>query len=84
MLRELSVLSGRRLRALHGVPILDRGGQPVGSISLLSASALLEASDWALLASFAGQAAQALERASAFEREHELASRLQQSLLPGT
>ena len=39
-------------------------------------------SEWELLGAFAAQAAQALERARAFEHEHELAMRLQQSLLP--
>src|SRR4029077_6563487 len=42
----------------------------------------LDASEWALLESFAELAAQALQRALLFEREHELADRLQRSLLP--
>jgi anti-sigma regulatory factor (Ser/Thr protein kinase) len=54
----------------------------VGTIALLSADQRLDASQWALLASFADQGAQALERAQLFAHEHDLAVRLQQSLLP--
>ena len=42
----------------------------------------LESSEWDLLVSFADQAAGALERARLFAHEHELAVRLQRSLLP--
>ena len=70
---------GGRLRALHGVPIV---AGTAGAIALLTDAAVLEASEWALLGAFADQAARALERARAFEHEHELAVRLQRSLLP--
>ncbi len=81
-LREVHELSGRRFRALHGLPILDRGRRPVGSISLVFPATVLEASEWALLGAFADQAGQAFERAALFEREHDLSVRLQRSLLP--
>ena len=80
-LASLHAQSGRRFRALHTLPILDNG-EPVGTISLLGVAARLGASDWLLLGSFANQAAHALERALLFAHEHELAVRLQRSLLP--
>ncbi len=81
-LRRILVLSGRRLRCVHALPISDEGGGALGTISLLSQEADLEASEWALLESFADQGAAALERARLFEHEHDLAIRLQRSLLP--
>jgi anti-sigma regulatory factor (Ser/Thr protein kinase)/GAF domain-containing protein len=81
-LRELYVNSGRRLRAVHCLPIASPVGEAAGTISLLSMAAALEPSEWALLRSFADQASHALERAWLFVHEHELAVRLQRSLLP--
>jgi len=74
--------AGRRFKALHSVPILGKGNEPVGTIALLNAETRLEPSDWALLGSFADQAVHALERALLYAHEHELAVRLQRSLLP--
>ena len=81
-LRELYLAFGRGLKALHGVPILDSTGRPSGGIGLLTERGRLESSEWELLGAFAAQAAQPLQRALAFEHEHEVAFRLQQSLLP--
>jgi len=80
-LSGLHAQSGRRFKALHSLPILDKG-EPVGTISLLAVAARLGPSDWSLLWSSANQAAHALERARLFSHEHELAVRLQRSLLP--
>ncbi len=81
-LHDLYLAFGRGLRALHGVPILDPAGRPAGGIGVLTERGRLESSEWELLGAFASQAAQPLERALAFEHEHEVAFRLQQSLLP--
>ncbi|HUY71684.1 MAG TPA: SpoIIE family protein phosphatase [Gaiellaceae bacterium] len=81
-LRELYLAYGRRLKALHSVPILDQGGAPTGSISLMTARGRLEPSEWELLGAVVDQAARALARARAFVHEHDLAVRLQRSLLP--
>jgi len=81
-LRDLHTRTGRGLRALHAVPISGPGGMPAGTITLLSTAARLEPSEWDLLRSFADQATHALERAWLFVHEHELALRLQRSLLP--
>ncbi len=81
-LRDAFVLSGRRLDAIHSLPILDPDGQPAGTIAVVSADDRLEPSEWDLLASFADQAADGLERARLFAHEHDLAVRLQRSLLP--
>ena len=80
-LRHLAVESGKRLRALHSIPMLVKT-QPVGTIALVSDAQTLAESEWALLGSFADQAALALERSRLFMHEHELAVRLQRSLLP--
>ena len=48
----------------------------------MSHASVLDESEWALLESFADQAALALERSRLFMHEHELAIRLQRSLLP--
>jgi anti-sigma regulatory factor (Ser/Thr protein kinase) len=82
VLREVHIRSGRRLKAVHALPITGKDGDPAGTISLVSSAARLEPSEWALLVSFAAQAAQALQRALLFAREHDLAVRLQRSLLP--
>jgi len=81
-LRDLYTKTGRGMRAVHGLPVAGSGGEPVGTIALLSTAAYLESHDWAVLRSFADQAARALERAWRFLQEHELAVRLQRSLLP--
>ncbi len=80
-LRRLADGSGRSLRALHSVPLPGKT-QPVGTISVVTDAPVLEESEWALLGSFADQAALALERSRLFMHEHELAVRLQRSLLP--
>jgi serine phosphatase RsbU (regulator of sigma subunit)/anti-sigma regulatory factor (Ser/Thr protein kinase) len=81
-LRDLYTKTGRGMRAVHGLPISGSGDEPAGTIALLSTAAHLESHDWAVLGSFADQAARALERAWRFVQEHELAVRLQRSLLP--
>ena len=81
-LKEAHVFSTRRLNAIHSLPIPGPEGETAGTISLLTADERLAASEWDLLGSFADQAAHALERARLFAHEHELASRLQRSLLP--
>jgi anti-sigma regulatory factor (Ser/Thr protein kinase) len=81
-LRPLYLAFGRRLKALHSYPVSGRSEAPVGGIGLLTERSRLAKSEWELLGAFAAQAGQSLERARAFEHEHELAVRLQQSLLP--
>jgi anti-sigma regulatory factor (Ser/Thr protein kinase)/GAF domain-containing protein len=81
-LRDLHTKTGRGMRAVHGLPIAGLAGTPVGTIALLSTVPYLEPHDWAVLRSFGDQAARALERAWRFVQEHELAVRLQRSLLP--
>lgn len=81
-LRDLYTKTGRGMRAVHGLPIPGSGGEPVGTIALLSTAGHLESHDWAVLRSFADQAVRALERAWRYVQEHELAVRLQRSLLP--
>ena len=81
-LASLATASGKRFKALHTTPILGKGNKPLGTIALLSAASRLDSSDWALLGSFADQTANALERALVYAHEHELAVRLQRSLLP--
>jgi hypothetical protein len=52
------VLSGRRLRTLHGLPMSALDGDPVGGLAVLRPSeAAFEESEWLLLASFAEQGA---------------------------
>ncbi|MGE5272521.1 MAG: SpoIIE family protein phosphatase [Verrucomicrobiota bacterium] len=81
-LRDVHTGSGRRLKALHTLPIPAKEGQAGGTISLVSTSPRLEPAEWALLLSFSDQATQALQRAVLFAHEHDLAVRLQRSLLP--
>ena len=81
-LRDLYLAFGRRLKSLHAYPVSSRAGAPVGGIALLTERPRLAKSEWELLGAFGAQAGQSLERARAFEHEHELAVRLQQSLLP--
>jgi anti-sigma regulatory factor (Ser/Thr protein kinase)/GAF domain-containing protein len=78
----LAALHGGRLQAVHGVPI--RGSSELlGTLALVTRAPTLDPNDWALLESFADLGAQALQRAWRFAREHDLAVRLQRSLLPG-
>jgi anti-sigma regulatory factor (Ser/Thr protein kinase) len=81
---DLAVLQGAggRLQALHGVPIRS-DSVVLGTLALVTRAPQLDQSDWALLESFADLAGQALQRAWRFAREHDLAVRLQRSLLPG-
>ncbi len=81
-LRDLYVASGRRLKAIHSLPIAANDGGAAGTITLVSTASRLEPSEWALLLSFADQASYALQRARLFAHEHDLAVRLQRSLLP--
>lgn len=81
-LKDAHIFSGRRLNAIHSLPIPGADGQVAGTIALLTAAERLGSSEWDLLASFADQAAHALERARLFAHEHDLAVRLQRSLLP--
>ena len=81
-LNDAHIFSGRRLNAIHSLPIPGTDGEVAGTIALLTADERLKSSEWDLLGSFADQAAGALERARLFAHEHELAVRLQRSLLP--
>jgi anti-sigma regulatory factor (Ser/Thr protein kinase)/GAF domain-containing protein len=74
--------AGGRLQALHGLPIRSDSAL-LGTLALVTRAPELDQGDWALLESFADLAGQALQRAWRFAREHELAIRLQRSLLPG-
>jgi anti-sigma regulatory factor (Ser/Thr protein kinase) len=76
--------AGRTGPRLHSTPVHDTHGSTIGVIGLLTGRRRLAGSEWALLESFADQAAHALERARLFAHEHQLAARLQESLLPGT
>jgi len=71
-----------RLQAMHGIPIRD-GSELLGTIAVVTPALTLDQNDWALLDSFADLGGQALERAWRFAHEHDLAVRLQRSLLPG-
>jgi len=82
-LAPVFIASGRRLRTLHCMPMRNPNGDLVGGIGLVrQQEAPLEGNEWALLASFAAQAAQAVERSRQSAHEHDLAVRLQRSLLP--
>jgi serine phosphatase RsbU (regulator of sigma subunit)/anti-sigma regulatory factor (Ser/Thr protein kinase) len=73
---------GVRVRSLYAVPLIARGGRCIGALSLLFAEErALNENERALVAAQAEQAAQALVRAERYEREHEVAIRLQRSLL---
>jgi serine phosphatase RsbU (regulator of sigma subunit)/anti-sigma regulatory factor (Ser/Thr protein kinase) len=71
-----------RLDGVHGLP-MRHGTVLYGALALATPASSLDANDWALLESFAELGAQALERAWRFAHEHDLAVRLQRSLLPG-
>jgi hypothetical protein len=79
-LRDLYTKTGRGMRAVHG--LRRRVGRGISGRQPAEHAAYLEPRDWAVLRSFADQAARALERAWRFVQEHELAVRLQRSLLP--
>jgi anti-sigma regulatory factor (Ser/Thr protein kinase) len=72
----------RRRATLHSLLVQDANGGTIGTIGVLAVRKHLAPSEWALLESFAVQSAHALERVRLFAREHQLAVRLQQSLLP--
>jgi serine phosphatase RsbU (regulator of sigma subunit)/anti-sigma regulatory factor (Ser/Thr protein kinase) len=68
--------------SFYATPLVNRGGNRLGAVCLLFAHAHpLDESEQAQVAWYAEQAAQALDRTTAFEREHEVAVRLQRSLL---
>ncbi|MDX6598888.1 MAG: hypothetical protein QOE87_2775, partial [Gaiellales bacterium] len=68
--------------SLYATPLVNRGGNPLGALCMLFAHTHpLDESEQAQVAWYAEQAAQALDRTTAFEREHEVAVRLQRSLL---
>jgi serine phosphatase RsbU (regulator of sigma subunit)/anti-sigma regulatory factor (Ser/Thr protein kinase) len=82
-LRAIAIGSGRRLRCLHTQPLVAASGETVGGIALLRGSEdPLEADEHALYESFAEQTARAFERSRRSELDHDLAVRLQLSLLP--
>jgi serine phosphatase RsbU (regulator of sigma subunit)/anti-sigma regulatory factor (Ser/Thr protein kinase) len=85
LLRPAVALSSRRLRSLHTVPLHGVEGDTIGGVALLRGTEEpLDAGEWALFNSFAEQAARALERSRRSELDHDLAVRLQLSLLPET
>lgn len=68
--------------SFYATPLVTGGGNRLGALCLLFAHAYpLDESEQAQVAWYAEQAAQALDRTTAFEREHEVAVRLQRSLL---
>jgi serine phosphatase RsbU (regulator of sigma subunit)/anti-sigma regulatory factor (Ser/Thr protein kinase) len=68
--------------SFYATPLVTPGGNRLGALCLLFAHTHpLSESEQAQVAWYAEQAAQALDRTSAFEREHEVAVRLQRSLL---
>ena len=68
--------------SFYATPLVNRGGAPLGALCMLFAHTHpLDESEHAQVAWYAEQAAQALVRTTAFEREHEVAVRLQRSLL---
>lgn len=79
---RLHAALGVQVRSLYAVPLIARGGRCIGALSLLFAEdRALNENERALVAAQAEQAAQALVRAERYEREHEVAIRLQRSLL---
>lgn len=68
---------------LYAAPLSTRDEPPLGAIMLLfTGDRALDDSDKAIIAAHADQAAQALARTRAHEREHDAAVTLQRSLLP--
>ena len=71
------------VHAVHAVPLTGSDGERVGAVLLAFASPTsLDDAAREHVAELGAQAAVALERARAFEREHDVAVRLQRSLLP--
>lgn len=71
------------VRSLVVVPLIVRGGRPIGSLALYFPDERgLDAKERTLVAAHADQTAQALARMRRYEREHEVAVSLQRSLLP--
>jgi anti-sigma regulatory factor (Ser/Thr protein kinase) len=79
---DLATVSAKQLRWLHTVPIVNREKETAGAVCILGTAGSLAPGEWALLESAAVQAMRSLERAQLFAQEHELAVRLQRSLLP--
>jgi serine phosphatase RsbU (regulator of sigma subunit)/HAMP domain-containing protein len=70
------------LRSLLAVPLLARG-RSIGVLMVFSASAgAFDAEDMNVLQTFASQAALALDTARLYSREHDVATILQQSIIP--
>jgi serine phosphatase RsbU (regulator of sigma subunit)/anti-sigma regulatory factor (Ser/Thr protein kinase) len=68
--------------SFYATPLVTRSGNRLGALCLLFGHThTLDESEQAQVAWYAEQAAQALDRTTAFEREHEVAVRLQRSLL---
>ena len=68
--------------SFYATPLVTRNGGRLGALCLLFAHAHpLDESEQAQVAWYAEQAAQAIDRTTAFQREHEVAVRLQRSLL---
>ena len=68
--------------SFYATPLVTRGGTRLGALCLLFAHTRpLDEREQEQVSWYAEQAAQALERTIAFEREHEVAVRLQHSLL---
>ena len=68
--------------SFYATPLVSRSGSRLGALCLLFAHTHpLDASEQAQVAWYAEQAAQAIDRTTAFQREHEVAVRLQRSLL---
>ncbi len=71
------------LRSLLAVPLLARG-RSIGVLTVFSAAvSAFSDEDRATLQTFASQAALAIDTARLYSREHEVASILQRSILPG-
>jgi serine phosphatase RsbU (regulator of sigma subunit)/anti-sigma regulatory factor (Ser/Thr protein kinase) len=69
-------------QSLYATPLVTHGGSRLGAVCLLFGHThALDEGEQAQVTWYAEQAAQALDRTSAFEREHEVAVRLQRSLL---
>jgi len=69
-------------RGAHRFPMLGANGESLGSIAVFTTGAELDPVSLAALESFAAQGAQAIERTRLYVHEHNLATRLQKSLLP--
>ena len=68
--------------SFYAAPLVTRGGTRLGALCVLFAHARpLDESEQAQVTWYAEQAAQALDRTTAFEHEHAVAVRLQRSLL---